>query len=70
MTPTRALAGFTSAPVVGMAASWLAVNVIIAFVPLATPGAGHAIVAWQAHLAGYVVGLLLISPALRLLGRL
>ena len=68
MTPTRRLAGFTSPPVVGMAASWLVVNIIVAFVPLATPG--HAIVAWQAHLAGYIAGLLLISPTLRLLGRL
>ena len=70
MTPERRLAGFASSPVVGMAASWLGVNLLIAFVPWAAPGAGHAIVAWQAHLAGYVAGLLLIAPALRLLGRI
>ncbi|HEX4180586.1 MAG TPA: rhomboid family intramembrane serine protease [Caulobacteraceae bacterium] len=69
MTPGRGLAPFTSPPVIGMAASWLGVNLLIAFVPWATPGAGHAIVAWQAHLAGYVAGLFLIAPALRLLGR-
>jgi membrane associated rhomboid family serine protease len=69
MTPGRRLAGFTSPSVVGMTASWLGVNLLIAFVPLATPGAGHVIVAWQAHLAGYFAGLLLIAPTLRLLGR-
>jgi membrane associated rhomboid family serine protease len=67
--PRERLAPFNSAPVVGMAASWIAVNLLIAFLPWAAPGAGHAIVAWQAHLAGYAAGLLLIAPALRLLGR-
>jgi membrane associated rhomboid family serine protease len=70
MIPGRRLAPFTSPPVIGMAASWLGVNLLIAFMPWATPGVGHAIVAWQAHIAGYVAGLLLISPTLRLLGRL
>jgi len=70
MAPGRRLAGFNSAPVIGMALSWLAVNVLIAFIPWATPGAARAIVAWQAHLAGYAAGLLLIAPALRLLQRL
>jgi membrane associated rhomboid family serine protease len=70
LIPGRRLAPFTSAPVVGMAASWLIVNLVIAFIPWATPGAGHAIVAWQAHLAGYAAGLVLISPTLRLLGQI
>jgi membrane associated rhomboid family serine protease len=70
MIPGRRLAAFNSPPVIGMAASWLGVNLLIAFLPWAAPGAGHAIVAWQAHIVGYVVGLLLISPTLRLLGRL
>jgi membrane associated rhomboid family serine protease len=69
MVPDQRLAPFASSPVVMMALSWLVVNILIAFIPWATPGAGHAIVAWQAHLAGYAAGLLLISPALRLLGR-
>lgn len=73
MVPGRRLAPFSSPPVVGMAASWLGVNLLIAFLPWATPGmtpgGGHAIVAWQAHLAGYVAGLFLIAPVLRLLGR-
>jgi membrane associated rhomboid family serine protease len=69
MIPGQRLAPFNSPAVIGMAASWLGVNLLIAFVPWAAPGAGHAIVAWQAHLAGYVAGLLLIAPTLRLLGR-
>ena len=36
-----------------MAGSWILVNLVIAVIPWAAPGAGHAIVAWQAHLAGY-----------------
>jgi membrane associated rhomboid family serine protease len=69
MIPGRRLAPFTSTPVIGMAASWILVNVLIAFSLVAAPGAGHAIVAWQAHLAGYAAGLLLIAPALKVLGR-
>jgi membrane associated rhomboid family serine protease len=69
MAPGPRLASFTSAPVIGMAASWVGVNVLIALAPWAAPGAGHAIVAWQAHLAGYAAGLILIAPTLRLLGR-
>jgi membrane associated rhomboid family serine protease len=69
LVPGRRLAPFGSAPVVGMAVSWIAVNLIIALFPWAAPGAGHAIVAWQAHLAGYAAGLILIAPALRLLGQ-
>lgn len=69
MTSGRRLARFDSPPVIGMAVSWLGVNLLIAVLPWAAPGAGHAIVAWQAHLAGYVAGLLLIAPALRLLGQ-
>ena len=69
MVPGERLAAFNSPQVVGMALSWLAVNLLIAFIPWAAPGAGHAIVAWQAHLAGYAAGLLLIAPTLRLLGQ-
>ena len=69
LIPGERLAPFASAPVIGMAGSWVVVNLVIAFFPWAAPGAGHAIVAWQAHLAGYAAGLLLIAPALRLLGR-
>ena len=33
------------------------------------PGAEGAPIAWQVHLAGYAIGLLLFSPVLRLMGR-
>jgi len=51
-----------SAPVIGMGAGWLAVNLLVAFTGIA-PGANGAIVAWEAHLAGFAAGLLLFRPA-------
>ena len=65
------LAPFRSRLVIGMALSWLVVNLVfgIALVGWA-PGSGGAPIAWQIHLAGYAAGLFLISPALALLGRL
>lgn len=54
------LAPFTSPPVLGMAAAWIAVNVLIAVTGTA-PGADGAAVAWEAHLAGYAAGLLLVG---------
>jgi membrane associated rhomboid family serine protease len=68
MAPPPWLVPFRSQPVIGMAASWLVVNLIVAVIGWA-PGSGGAPVAWQAHLAGYAAGLLLIAPTLRLLSR-
>ena len=62
------LAGFTSQPVLSMAAAWILVNLIIAVVGLGAV-TGGAPIAWQAHLAGYAVGLLLVGPFARLLRR-
>lgn len=56
------LGPFLSAPVIGMGAAWIAVNLLIALVGFA-PGAGEAVVAWEAHIAGWAAGLLLIGPA-------
>jgi membrane associated rhomboid family serine protease len=56
-----------SKPVLGMGGAWLAINLIIALVGGAfLPGAGNAGVAWEAHLAGFAVGVLLIGPFARL----
>jgi len=56
-----------SKPVLGMGGGWLAINLIIALVGGAfLPGAGNAGVAWEAHLAGFAVGVLLIGPFARL----
>ena len=57
------LAPFTSPTVVGMAAAWIAVNVLVGVFGL-SPGLGSAglPIAWEAHLAGYAAGLFLIGP--------
>lgn len=52
---------------VGMAAAWIIVNLIIGSVPV-MPGV-DASIAWEAHVAGYFAGLLLIGPFARLLQR-
>ena len=47
--------------VISMALSWVAVNVVMAYAGgLLQPGAGDAPVSWEAHLAGFAVGALLI----------
>jgi membrane associated rhomboid family serine protease len=67
LEPGRGLAPFTSASVIGMAAGWIVVNLLIAVLGF-SPGAGTTPVAWEAHLVGYAVGLLLVGPAAALLG--
>jgi membrane associated rhomboid family serine protease len=52
---------------VGMAIMWTVVNLIIGYVPV-MPGMNGAGVAWEAHVAGYFAGLLLIGPILRMAG--
>jgi len=52
---------------VGMAVMWTVVNLIIGYIPV-MPGMGGAGVAWEAHVAGYFAGLLLIGPFFRLIG--
>ena len=56
-----------SRPVLGLGGGWLAINLIIAVVGgQFLPGAGGAGVAWEAHLTGFAVGVLLIGPFARL----
>lgn len=50
-----------SAPVIGMGAAWVIVNLLVGLLGVA-PGMGDAQVAWEAHLFGYAAGLLLIGP--------
>lgn len=60
----------TSPAVTGMAGAWVVVNVIMAFTGGALmPGAGDAAVAWEAHLAGFAAGVLLLPPAGAVAGR-
>ncbi len=54
--------------VIGMAAAWVIVNVALGVSGL-TPGAEGMPVAWQAHLAGYAAGVVLVGPFARLAGR-
>jgi membrane associated rhomboid family serine protease len=53
--------------VLGMAVVWGIANVVLGVTGL-TPGAAGMPVAWQAHLAGYLAGVLLIGPFARLAG--
>ena len=62
------LSSFTSRPVLGMAAGWVAVNLAIAVIGLDL-GGGRTPIAWEAHLVGYAVGLLTIGPVMRAFAR-
>jgi membrane associated rhomboid family serine protease len=53
--------------VLGMALAWTIANVVLGVTGM-TPGAAGMPVAWQAHLAGYLAGVLLIGPFARLAG--
>ncbi len=51
-----------SRPVLALGGGWLVVNVIFALIGSSfVPGGGSAGVAWEAHLAGFAVGVLLIG---------
>jgi len=56
------LSPYRSRTVMGMAAAWIIVNLLMALTGLA-PGTGGIPIAWEAHLFGYAAGLLLIGPA-------
>ncbi|PZQ53875.1 MAG: rhomboid family intramembrane serine protease [Phenylobacterium zucineum] len=52
-----------SQAVTGMGGAWIVINLIMAVTGGALiPGAGEAGVAWEAHLAGFAAGVLLIGP--------
>lgn len=53
---------------IGMGIAWTVVNLIIGFVPV-MPGMNGAGVAWEAHVAGYFAGFLLVGPFARGLKR-
>jgi membrane associated rhomboid family serine protease len=60
------LSPYRSPTVMGMAAAWIIVNLLMALTGLA-PGTGGIAIAWEAHLFGYAAGLLLIGPAARVM---
>jgi membrane associated rhomboid family serine protease len=56
-----------SRPVLALGGGWVVINLIFATIGSSfLPGGGNAGVAWEAHLVGFAVGVLLIGP----LGRL
>jgi membrane associated rhomboid family serine protease len=59
-----------SSSVLGLGGAWLGVNLLIGLVGgWFLPGADGASVAWEAHVTGFLVGVLLIGPFARLGGR-
>lgn len=56
-----------SPSVMSTGAAWIIVNLLVALFGL-SPGADGAGVAWEAHLAGFAVGLLLIGPVAAMAG--
>ncbi|MCG9917471.1 MAG: rhomboid family intramembrane serine protease [Phenylobacterium sp.] len=62
------LAGLLDRRVLFMSAAWIGLNLLIAVLGFA-PGMDGA-VAWEAHIAGYLAGLLLVGPAAGLARRL
>lgn len=63
--PPARLAPFTNSAVVGMTFAFVTSNVILGLVGVDL-GQGDAPLAWEAHLAGFAAGLLLIDPVGRL----
>ena len=61
------LSSFASRTVVASLAAWIAVNVCLGLMHYA-PGIGDANVGWEAHIAGYLAGLVLIGPFVRVFG--
>lgn len=59
-----------SPPVLGMGGAWLVVNVLVGALGGGfVPGVGAAAVAWEAHVVGFLAGVLLIGLFGRLAGR-
>ena len=54
--------------VLGMGGGWIITNLLIAILDF-SPGSGGAQIAWQVHLVGFALGLFLIEPIGRLVGR-
>ncbi|HEY5412892.1 MAG TPA: rhomboid family intramembrane serine protease [Caulobacteraceae bacterium] len=62
----RPISPIWSRPVISMGSSWLVVNALMAV--FGGPLMGGARIAWEAHIAGFVAGVLLIAPFARLAG--
>jgi membrane associated rhomboid family serine protease len=59
----RGLGSMFSRTVLGMGAAWLMVNLLIGLLARGVmPGAGDAAIAWEAHIAGFIAGVLVVGP--------
>ena len=69
--PRGHLNGFTQGPVVAMTVFWCGVNAASGLLPqfFAVGVPAGTLLAWQAHVVGFLAGLLLIGPWLRLFHR-
>ena len=66
---TRGVLGpVLSRTVFSFTAAWVVLNVVLGLIGFA-PGVGPAAIAWEAHLAGFFIGLLLIGPWAAWFGR-
>lgn len=54
--------------VLGMSAVWMGLNAVVGLLG-AAPGLGDAGIAWEAHAAGFIVGIVLIGPLHALFGK-
>ena len=62
------LSPLASRTVVASTAAWIAITMVMGLMHYA-PGIGDVQVAWEAHIAGYFAGLLLIQPWVAIFGR-
>ena len=52
-----------SRPVLGMGLAWLLVNLLVGVIGSSMiPGAGGVAIAWEAHIAGFLAGVLILPP--------
>ena len=52
-----------SRPVLGMGGAWIAVNLLVGLLAGGLmPGTGGAAIAWEAHIAGFFAGVLVVGP--------
>jgi len=57
------LAPILSSRILVWSVIWLAINLVVGVTGLgASPGSGPQLIAWQAHMGGYIAGLLLAGP--------
>jgi membrane associated rhomboid family serine protease len=55
------LSPITSRTVIASALAWVVINAVMGFAHYA-PGMGEVSVAWEAHIAGFIAGVLLVGP--------